>query len=161
LKNRQGDIKYVVGELSAGKLGELISSFDKDRNYFGPYKTSEEEKVKLRAKFISDFPREQILDMDIEDYVFGKIDPKTGTSNDSTFRHRLEFEMERFGGIRGTPAVKFGIYYDKKTQKCVYNQKKYNSPETAFEGIKSEIRNILYKIKSDHTGYKSKTFPAY
>jgi hypothetical protein len=137
------NVKASGSVINASKIEELISSFDKDRNYFGPYKTSEEGKNKLRTKFISDFPPNSILDMKIDDYVFGKIDPETGNSNKSTFCHRLEFEMERFGGIRGTPATKFGIYYDKKSQKCIYDQKKYDSPESAFKRIKFEIDAIL------------------
>ena len=37
--------------------------------------------------------------------------------------------MEGFGGIGGTPAIKFGIYCDKGSQNYVYDKEKYDSPE--------------------------------
>jgi hypothetical protein len=55
-----------VGESNTKKIGELISSFDKDRNYFGPYKTSEEEKAKLRAKIYLHFCQEDFISYNID-----------------------------------------------------------------------------------------------
>ena len=88
-------------------------------------------------------PADKILEMNIDDYVLGKIDPNTGQTNQGTFCYRLEFGIEGFGGIRGTPANKFGIYCDKTTQNYMYNKDEYDSPEAAFEAIKSQIHLML------------------
>jgi MoxR-like ATPase len=127
---------------AATNLEDLIYAFDKDREFFGPH-ISEEDAMKLRSQFISDFPSDKILEMNIDEYCIGKIDPNTGQSNQRTFCYRLEFGISGFGGISGTPANKFGIYCDKKTQDYIYNKDKYDSPEAAFKSIRSEIHSIL------------------
>lgn len=123
-------------------LEDLIIGYDKDRDFFGSH-ISEEEAMKLRDRFVADFPPAKTLEMNIDDYVFGKIDPNTGQNDQDTFCYRLEFGIKGFGGIRGTPAIKFGIYCDKRTQEYVYNKDKYDSPESAFKSIKTQIQSIL------------------
>jgi len=136
------DVKGAVGEMNPSELEELISSFDKDRYFFGPH-TSEEDAMKLQAQFTFDFPPAKILEMNIDDYVVGKIEPNTGQKNQNNFCYRIEFEIKGFGGIGGTPATKYGIYCDKKTQEYVYDKNKYDSPESAFKSIRSQIQVIL------------------
>jgi hypothetical protein len=123
-------------------LEDLISAFDKDRDFFGPH-ISEENAMKSRSVFVSNFAPNTILDMNIDDYVFGKIDPNTGHTDQGTFCYQLEFRTDGFGGIRGTPANKFGIYCDKETQNYLYNKDKHDSPELAFKAIRAEIHSIL------------------
>src|SRR4030095_3350091 len=108
-------------EMELSKVENLIASFDQNREYFGPLMQREEEATKSRLKFVTDFPTEKILDMNINNYVFGRTDPTTGEVDESTFCYRIEFRVPGFGGIRGTPAGKFGIYVDKKTQEYVYD----------------------------------------
>ena len=86
--------------------------------------------------------------MNIDDYFFGKINPNTGQTNHRTFCYRLEFGIEGFGGIRGTPANKFGIYCDKTTQEYIYDKAKYDSPDATFKSIRSEIY-LYYKLESN------------
>jgi hypothetical protein len=81
--------------------------------------------------------------MSLDDYALGKIDPNTGQTDHGTFCYRLEFGIEGFGGISGTPANKFGIYRNKRTQEFIYNKSKFESPESAYNTIKSEILSIL------------------
>ena len=100
-------------ERNITNLEDSISAFDKDRSFFGPH-VSEEDAMKVRSQFLSDFPADRILEMDIDNYVFGKIDPNTGQTDHGTFCYRLEFGTEGFGGIKSTPANKFGIYCDKR-----------------------------------------------
>lgn len=123
-------------------LEDLIQAFDKDRNVFGSH-ISDKDAMKLQAQFISDFHPDKISDMSLDDYALGKIDPNTGETDYGTFCYRLEFGIEGFGGISGTPATKFGIYRNKKTQEFNYNKSKFESPETAYNTIKSEILSIL------------------
>lgn len=81
--------------------------------------------------------------LDIDDYVVGKIDPKMGLKDTNTFCYRLEYELPGFGSIKGTPNDKFGIYCDKKSQEYVYDKNKYDSSESAFKSIKSQILMML------------------
>ena len=136
------ELDKLITNTSAINLEDLIHAFDKDRNFFGTH-ISEKDALKVQSQFISDFPSDKILEMNIDDYCFGKIDHNTGQSNQRTFCYRLEFEIEGFGGIRSTPANKFGIYCDKKTQEYIYDKAKYDSPEAAFKSIRSEIYSIL------------------
>lgn len=77
LKSRGFEIVSVSQEKSELKsidkefnLENLITVFDKDRNFF--HKEVTEEAMKFRAQFISDFPPDKILDIKIDDYVEGK-----------------------------------------------------------------------------------------
>jgi hypothetical protein len=123
-------------------LEDLILKFDQDRKYFGD-RISEEDAMKVRDRFVSDFPADKIMDMKIEDYVVGKIDPRTGLKNENNFCYRIEFKVRGFGGIGGTPAPKYGIYCDKRTQQYEYDKEKYDSADSAFESIRSQINTIL------------------
>ena len=123
-------------------LEDLILAFDKDRNFFGA-QTPEEDAMKLQAQFLVDFPPTRISEMNIDDYVIGKIDPNMGENDEHNFCYQLEFGIRGFGGIGGTPATKYGIYCDKKTQKYKYNKDKYDSPESAFKAIRSQLEFIL------------------
>lgn len=135
--------KSDIRKIDATELNELIAAYDKDRNYFGTRKISEKEVMENQSKFIHDFPPEQILNLDLDRYVFGKIDPIKGQVDKTTFCYRLEFGLPGFGGISGTPATKFGMYCDRKTQEYKYDEERYGSVEDAFGAIKSEINSII------------------
>jgi 5-methylcytosine-specific restriction endonuclease McrBC GTP-binding regulatory subunit McrB len=123
---------------------ELIEAFDKNRNLFDPNRTSLEELETLRSAFVSDFPLEKILQLQLDEYVAGKPDPKTGGVNKSTFCYRLEHEMAKLSRFGVRTALDFGIYYNRENQEYLYNNKeKYGSPQEAFDVIKSEIHSIL------------------
>ena len=53
-------------------LEKLILEYDKNKELFGKRKITEKEAMKLRSQFISDFPPDKILDMEIDNYVIGK-----------------------------------------------------------------------------------------
>jgi hypothetical protein len=127
-------------------LEDLIIAFDKDSNIFGSH-ISEEDAMKMQSSFVSDFDPDKISKMSIDDYAIGKIDPSTGQTDHGTFCYRLEFGIEGFGGIGGTPANKFGIYRNKRTQEFIYDRSKFESPEKAFNAIKSEVLSILHAGK--------------
>ena len=138
--------KEETENLNIINLEESISAFDKNRSFFGPV-ISEEDAMKSQSQFVSDFPADKILELNIDDYVAGIVDPNTGQTDRSTFCYRLEYAMEGFGGIGGTPAIKFGINCDKESQKYVYDKEKYDSPEVAFKAIKSQIYLMLQTAK--------------
>jgi hypothetical protein len=64
---------------------ELIEAFDKKRSLFDPDRISLEESEKLRTSFVSDFPIDKIQMMELDEYVPGKPDPKSGQVDKTTF----------------------------------------------------------------------------
>jgi hypothetical protein len=123
---------------------ELIEAFDKNRNLFDPNRTPSEELEKLRSAFVYDFPVEKILQLELDEYVAGKPDPKTGGVNKSTFCYRLEHEVAKISRFDVRTELDFGIYYNQENQEYLYNNKERSgSLQEAFDVIKSEIYSIL------------------
>jgi MoxR-like ATPase len=123
-------------------LEDLILSFDKNRKLFNPKRLSDEEREKIRLDFASRFPPDKIPQMQIDEYVIGKPG-SSGEPRRDTFCYGLEFGVKEFGAIGGKASNKYGIYYDKEEQKYIYNAKKFDSPQTAFETVRSELVTIL------------------
>jgi hypothetical protein len=67
------------------------------------------------------------MQMQLDEYVVGKPEPRTGRINKSTFCYRLEFGMPEFGGVGGRSARKFGIHFDKKSQTYDYDKKTFGA----------------------------------
>lgn len=87
--------------------------------------------------------------MKIDEYVAGKRDPQSNEVNKTTFCYRLERELGIMSGIGIKSAYEFGIYYSQKDQKYLYeNTEKYNTPQEAFDAIKSEIYSVLEAAKT-------------
>ena len=98
--------------------------------------------MEIRSQFVSDFPVDKILDIEIDNYVVGKkLD--TGDPNRKTFCYRLEFGLPGFGIIGGVTAIKFGIFYSPKDKKYVYNEDKFRSAEEAYKEILTQINMLL------------------
>ena len=95
-------------------LEKLILSYDKNKEILGRRKITEKEAMELRAQFVLDFPADNILDIEIDNYVQGKRLPNADEPNRKTFYYRLEFGLLGFGNIGGGNAIKFGIYYSSK-----------------------------------------------
>jgi hypothetical protein len=115
---------------------EMIRAFDKNRKLFKLTRPPLKEILKKRNEFITEFSGEKIPSLQLDEYVQGKPDPKTGEPNHSTFCFRLERDVPWFGNIWGTPADKFGIYYSKQKRDYAYkNHDKFESAEEAFEQI--------------------------
>ena len=53
-------------------LEKLILKYDKNKEIFGKRKITEKEAMELRSQFVSDFPPDKILDIEIDNYVEGK-----------------------------------------------------------------------------------------
>ena len=81
--------------------------------------------------FISIFPRSEIRNIDVLDYVPGKtID---GDEPDrKTFAYLTEFGSRNFGGIGGGSAKKFAIYMKKDTQELVFPPN-FTSSDEAYD----------------------------
>ena len=124
-------------------IEQLIREYNKNRELFGKSKVTEEQAMKLRSRFISDFPPDKILDMYIDNYVIGKKVANTDEPNRKTFCYRLEFGLPGFGALGGGGAEKFGIYYDSKKKRYVYNENKFRSFEEAYKEIITQINNLV------------------
>jgi hypothetical protein len=134
--------KEPLDKRSITNLEDLILDFDKDRNFYDA--PAEEEAMKMRSEFVSDFPADKILEMNVDEYILGKLDPNTGSARKSTFCYHLDFGLlAELGGNAGTPADKFGIYYDKENQRYIYDDAKFSSPQEAFIAVRSDILKIL------------------
>ncbi len=99
----------------------------------------------LRKKFISDYPINGIIKLSKDEYVIGK--------GDSTFCNRIENDLNNWGNIHGSPAIKFGLYFGKygkdKTRKYRIGRKEYGIDENiALNKILSAIDELL-KNKDD------------
>ena len=90
----------MIDTHSITNLEDLILSFDKDRNFLGIH-ISEEDAMKLRAQFISNFPPDEIPEIKIDNYVQGKRIQDTNERNRNTFCYHLEFGLEGLGALGG------------------------------------------------------------
>jgi hypothetical protein len=65
---------------------------------------------KLRREFVSKFPPSRISNLSLNDYVEGK------GSKDS-FCYWVEWKTSELGVIQGSPSSRFGVYFNKRTQR--------------------------------------------
>jgi MoxR-like ATPase len=139
------------------QLEELIRAFDKNRNLFD-IDRSPEELERVRLSFVSAFPLEKLLQLQLDDYVVGKPDPETGTVDKSTFCYRLENEMKKLSSFPVRASLDFGIYYSRKREGYDYkNKEKYSSPQEAFDAVKSELYSILKAGEQYHIDHDIST----
>ncbi|CAL65908.1 DUF3883 domain-containing protein [Christiangramia forsetii] len=119
------------------ELRDYQIEFEKKREYFN---SGFKEINGLRKKFTTDYPINGIKDLTKDEYVIGK--------GDSTFCNRIENDLNEWGNIHGSPAIKFGLYFGKygedKTRKYRIGRKEYGTDENiAFEKILSAIVELL------------------
>lgn len=91
-----------------------------------------------RKKFVSDYAREVLSELTIEEYAIGK-----GTKDN--FCYRLEHEQIGMGDIRGTFAgsTRYGVWYSKKAGEYAFSKKYGDSVESAFISVKKELVNLI------------------
>lgn len=145
-KSREFNIatdEEAVTNIPNTNLEKLILSYDKNKDIFGKREIAEKEAMEQRAKFVSDFPSDTILDIDINNYIQGKRVANTNEPNRKTFCYRLEFALPGFGTIGGVNAIKFGIYYSPRDKKYVFNEDKFATAEEAFKEILTQIDVLL------------------
>ncbi len=104
-----------------------------------------ERTERLRARFVADFPPDRIAELTIDEYVSGK--------GKKTFCYRIEFELLTLGDMRGSTAMKFGVYFGKKKGEVgkTYRAKKrwIGDPIAGFEEIKPSILDLLAAADRD------------
>ena len=91
----------------------------------------------IRKKFIKDYPLSKIPFLTKDEFVVGK--------GSSSFCNRMENELNSWGNIHGSPAIKFGLYFGKLGED---KDKKYRIGKRSF-GTEENIAlsNILNSIK--------------
>lgn len=134
------------------QIQDLIRAFDENRTLFAPDRLTAQEREKLRSEFVSDFSKEKISNLQLDEYVPGKPDPNTGAVNKSTFCYRLENTMDKLSALGIRSAFDFGVYYNKQNQKYEYKGD-YPSAEAIFDKIKTEILTVIEAGEQYHTDH--------
>ncbi|MDN3494221.1 DUF3883 domain-containing protein [Winogradskyella bathintestinalis] len=127
------------------ELRDYQIEFEKIRPDFN---TGFKEINSLRKEFTSNYTTDRISELLIDEYITGK--------GGATFCNRIENDLNDWGNIHGSFAVKFGLYYGKfgKKSKSKYRigRKEYGTDENiALKKILSAIVELIenkddYKI---------------
>lgn len=96
----------------------------------------------LRKKFVSDFDRDMLEGIILEQYAMRTGDKKN-------FCYRLEREQIGMGDIRNATAQKFGIWVRKSTGEYDFTKKYGQTAEEAFSVIRSELCRLVDAGKED------------
>ncbi len=118
-------------------IKKLITEYKEDESYIS-------ELYSKWDSFLQDFSLEQLKNICVYQYVVGK--------GDSTFCHRIEWTLKELGSIRGSNALKYGIYYGKTKRDSTL---KYRSTkifgghgEDDFGNVKEELIRIIQFAQS-------------
>ncbi len=131
-------------ELS-GEFEELVEKFDKNPKDFETDDwewVEKQDREKSYIEFTTKFPRDEIENLTIKQYVQGILD-ENDEPNRESFCYQLERGTPTSGSIWGSPAPKFGIYFDRKKTNDYAYSKAFSNPEDAFSAVKHEITAIL------------------
>ena len=96
----------------------------------------------LRKEFVSEFNRDTLENLTLEQYAMGTGDKKN-------FCYRLEIEQIGMGDIRNVPPKKFGIYFRKATSEYVFTKKYGKTAEEAFSVIRDEMCKLVDAGETD------------
>jgi len=103
------------------------------------FKKKYEESEIERLKFIQLFPKKQLMQMELDDYIVGK--------GGESFCYWIETKLRELGSIKGgsTADKKFGLYFNKQSGEYRTIPKWDNdlSIDVAFINIKNAILNLL------------------
>ena len=98
-----------------------------------------------RDEFVNYFNREKIASMEISEYVVGSEDT-------TTFCYGLWIGLMRLANIRSVFPTVFGVYYSKKKLQYVPDKRYWNSPDEAFENMKTTILDLLDAGEKENLG---------
>lgn len=96
----------------------------------------------LRKEFVSEFDRDTLENLTLEQYAMGTGDKKN-------FCYRLEIEQIGMGAIRAATPEKFGIYFRKATGEYVFTKKYGKTAEEAFSVIRDELCKLVDAGEAD------------
>lgn len=123
-------------EYSEIQIAEMAEVFDVQ-----DVRLVENEMEKVRKVFVSDYPRERILSLSIEEYACGlKI---VGRADYRSFCYRIENDLLELGNMRGSYANKFGVYISHNSGEPVFTKKFGTTLDEAFKNIKLSIVSLL------------------
>lgn len=93
--------------------------------------------LKLRDKFVKEYTSAAIRILDIDDFV-------TGKGSKTSFCYRIETELNDWGNIHGSFAMKFGVYYGHNGKGTL---KEYRIGKKIFgEDIGIAFKNVISAI---------------
>ena len=104
---------------------------------------------KMRTKFVSDFPIDEILELSLSDYL---LSPQ-GTANDDSFCRRLRYELDATAHMGNVFPSVFGIYLKDGTVVKLSStlQNKFGSDiDGAFSDFKQQIVDLLHNAHENN-----------
>jgi 5-methylcytosine-specific restriction protein B len=96
----------------------------------------EQQLLALREEFVRKFPVSSIPDLTLERYALG-IEPKK-----ESFCYWLEYKTEELGKIGGVGAITHIVFYSKKQQKWIFEER-FPDERAAFQSVKDGIIQLL------------------
>ena len=124
------------------ELRNLQAMFMSNSELYDKHLKKHSDLEDLRYEFIKKYNRENILDLSLEEYVIGK------NSKDS-FCYWIERKLEELGNIKGSTAIKFGVYYRKSENDYRFAKKWGETLLEAFENIKHAICDLIIAGERD------------
>ncbi|WPC40060.1 McrB family protein [Clostridium sp. JS66] len=115
----------------------LISTFEQEY-----IEEDFDKKEELRKQFVSEFPLENIKDMDLEQFALGK--------RQGSLSWWLEYKTTELGSIKGGSAHKHKIFFSVKENKWIY-PKDFGNETEAWLKLRKELYEFLKKFET--TGY--------
>lgn len=102
------------------------------------FKSEFDQINRLRIKFVKDYSINKISNFELEEYIIGKRNP--------TFCHRIENELNSWGDIHNSRAIKFGVYFGRRgseERKYQFAKKFGANLDLAFENVKESIIELI------------------
>lgn len=124
------------------ELRSKQAQFEPNRRDRKPYYQKLEAK---RKAFVKRFPPSDIPHLTIEEFVVGRR--VNNEANKDTFCYWCDFETHELGDMRGSYAIKFGLYVEKKTQEYRYKVR-FSDADEALQFITGQLSKLLDSGKS-------------
>jgi 5-methylcytosine-specific restriction protein B len=103
--------------------------------------TIPEDLRRLREEFVHRFPKENLSEMELEDYALG-LEPKDG------FCYWLEQKLSDLGGIGGGSSEKFGVWWSKKDNRWRWIER-YASQQEAMASIREGLSAMVEAVEQE------------
>ena len=151
--------KYNLIDYKDNSIDNKINEYVKNNSY-SEYMNKISKEIKIRNDFTKKFSMSFIKNMELEDYVIGRVD--IDNSGKNSFCYLIETQMKQLGEMRGSTSHKFGIYYSDEG-KYVYTKKYGNNEKEVLEAINKEILDLLINGKNENEEEieKSKKAPVF
>ena len=121
---------------------KLRKARDRFENQIDAVLTKRKNLYDLRDSFCAYYTLQRIESMPLKYYAIGRTSEESH-DNVPNFCYTLEIALGDLGEIRGSRAIKFGIYYRKDEGKYRYAKKFGSSQEEAYSKIKRSIIGLI------------------